>query len=68
MRYFLGIDASTTATKALLIDEIGKVVAVASHEYPFKTPRPLWSEQHPDLWWQGTQKSIKEVLAASGVD
>ncbi len=68
MCYFLGIDASTTATKALLIDEIGKVVAVASHEYPIKTPRPLWSEQHPDLWWQGTQKSIKEVLAASGVD
>ena len=28
--YYLGIDISTTASKALLIDEIGKVVAVAA--------------------------------------
>ena len=53
MRYFLGIDASTTATKALLMDESGKVVDVASTEYSYETPRPLWSEQHPDLWWDG---------------
>ena len=50
MTYFIGIDSSTTATKALLIDEKGIVVAVASREYPFETPQPLWSEQSPKLW------------------
>ncbi len=65
--YFLGIDVSTTATKALLIDQSGQVVAVASTEYPFETPRPLWSEQHPDLWWDGAQKSIRAVIQKSGV-
>ena len=49
MTYFLGIDTSTTATKALLIDTAGRVAAVAATEYPFETPRPLWSEQHPHL-------------------
>lgn len=66
--YFLGIDVSTTATKALLIDPAGSVLAVAATEYPFETPRPLWSEQHPDLWWDGAVKSIRAVLAGSGVD
>jgi xylulokinase len=66
--YFLGIDVSTTATKALLIDSSGTVLAVWATEYSFETPRPLWSEQHPDLWWDGTQKSIRAVLEMSGVD
>ncbi|MFN2151202.1 MAG: FGGY family carbohydrate kinase, partial [Anaerolineales bacterium] len=51
MTHFIGIDSSTTATKALLMDDHGDVVAVASHEYPFETPKPLWSEQDPALWW-----------------
>ena len=51
---FLGIDVSTTATKALLISANGEVLATAAAEYSFETPRPLWSEQHPDLWWNGT--------------
>jgi xylulokinase len=67
MAYLLGIDVSTTATKALLIDEAGKVVAVAAKEYPFDTPQPLWSEQDPAYWWQGTVESIQGVLARSGV-
>ena len=66
--YFLGIDVSTTATKALLVDSGGQVVAVSATEYPFETPRPLWSEQHPGLWWDGAQKSIRAVLETSGID
>ena len=65
--YLLGIDVSTTATKALLIDEAGSVVAVAAVEYPFETPRPLWSEQDASLFWDGTAKSVRGVLAKSGI-
>jgi xylulokinase len=68
MSYFIGIDVSTTATKALLVDEQGEVLSVASSQYAFKTPRPLWTEQHPDLWWEGTIKSIRGVLSDSRVD
>ena len=68
MSFLLGIDSSTTATKALLADETGGVVAVASSEVPLSTPRPLWAEQDPILWWEATRKSLAEVLAASGVD
>ncbi len=68
MQYMLGIDASTTATKALLIDSDGVVRGVASTEYPFDAPKPLWSEQDPDLWWHGAVESIARVLEQSGVD
>ena len=68
MPYLIGIDSSTTATKALLIDETGAIVAVAATEYDYATPHPLWSEQDPDLWWRGTVQSIRGVLAASGID
>ncbi len=66
--YFIGIDSSTTATKALLLDDSGAVVGVASSEYGYDTPKPLWSEQHPHLWWDGTVSSIRQVLADSGID
>ena len=68
MTLFLGIDSSTTATKALLIRADGQVVGVASSEYAYETPRPMWTEQHPDLWWRGTVDSIRQVLADSEVD
>jgi xylulokinase len=67
MGAFLGIDVSTTATKALLMRADGQVVTVASSDYAYKTPRPLWTEQHPHLWWQATVASVRQVLAQAGV-
>ena len=66
--YFIGIDTSTTATKALLMDESGQVLGVASNEYPYEIPQPLWSEQDPALWWLATGQSIRQVVAQTGVD
>ena len=60
--YFLGIDTSTTSSKALIIDESGNVIAVASSPHTLQTPRPLWSEQNPEEWWQAVAASIRSVL------
>jgi xylulokinase len=68
MSIFIGIDSSTTATKALLMDEQGSVLGVASSEYTYETPHPLWSEQDPSLWWRGTVQSIRAVLQKTGVE
>ncbi len=68
MTCFLGIDVSTTATKALLMRADGQAVGVASSEYRYETPHPMWTEQHPDLWWQATMVSIRQVLAEAQVD
>jgi len=66
--YFIGVDSSTTATKALLMDDHGAVVAIGRSEYDFETPRPLWSEQSPHLWWDATVIAIREAIAQAGID
>ena len=58
----LGIDISTTASKALLINLDGEVVASHSSPFQISRPHPLWSEQDPEVWWEGTVKSIRSVL------
>jgi xylulokinase len=65
--YFLGIDTSTTSSKALLMDDTGAVVAVASSPHTLQTPRPLWSEQDPAEWWQAACISVRAALDNSGV-
>lgn len=67
MPYVIGIDSSTTATKAVLIDTAGVVAGIGVSEYRYDVPRPLWSEQDPALWWDGTQAAIRSVLAETGV-
>ncbi len=70
-KLFLGIDVSTTGAKALLIDAEGAVVVSASTALVVSTPRPLWSEQDPHDWWEGTVASIRRALAeadATGAD
>lgn len=67
MNYFIGIDSSTTATKALLIDEKGGLVSSASSEYSYEIPHPLWSEQDPALWWEATAVSVRRVLSTCGI-
>ena len=67
MTCVLGIDVSTTATKAVLVDDAGAVVGVGVSEYGYDTPRPLWSEQDPELWWTAGIDAIGSVLAAAGV-
>jgi xylulokinase len=62
----LGIDVSTTATKAILLDRHGAVLGVASSTYDFESPEPLWAEQDPALWWSGAQASIRAVLEETG--
>jgi xylulokinase len=67
MGHLIGIDASTTATKAVLIDESGAVRGIGVSEYGFDVPHPLWSEQAPSLWWDGAIAAVRSVLASSGV-
>ncbi len=66
-RLLLGIDVSTTGAKALLIDQDGQVVFSATTPLTLQTPRPLWSEQDPREWWQGTKESIQKVIAEAGI-
>jgi xylulokinase len=65
--YFLGIDVSTTGSKALLVDESGNVTATATAPHTLQTPKPLWSEQDPGEWWQAAAAATRLVLHQAGL-
>jgi xylulokinase len=67
MSHVIGIDTSTTATKAVLIDPSGAVLATGAAEYGYDIPRPHWSEQDPGLWWDGAVAAVRSVLSSAGV-
>lgn len=62
---FLGIDVGTTGAKAVLVDGEGRVVTSSTHPYPLLVPRPGWTEQDPNAWWDAAVQSIRDVLAAN---
>lgn len=62
MRY-IGIDLGTSASKFLLVDEVGRVLNTVTKEYPLSFPRPGWSEQDPAHWWQACLAGVPELLA-----
>jgi xylulokinase len=66
--YLLGMDVGTGGTRAVLVDEQGRVVASAASEHaPFRSPQPGWAEQDPEDWWRAAQAAIREVLVTSSV-
>jgi xylulokinase len=67
MAYFLGIDISTTGSKAIVIDEKGEIRTAASSPHTLQSPRPLWSEQDPGQWWEATCASIRAALEQAGL-
>jgi xylulokinase len=61
--YFLGIDVGTGGTRAVIIDEQGRVIASATGEHQaFASPQVGWAEQNPDDWWRACGLAVREAL------
>lgn len=67
-KYLLTIDQSTSATKAIIFNNHGKLV----HRYnvPHKQyyPKPGWVEHDPEEIYENTLKALREVVKESGVN
>jgi xylulokinase len=64
----LGIDVGTGGTRAVLIDDQGRIVAAATATHaPFASPEIGRAEQDPNDWWRAAVIAIREVLASEGV-
>ncbi len=67
MKYVIGIDLGTSATKTILVNEEGKTVASAEHAYPLYQPHNGWAEQDPNDWRNAVLDTLKRVVEESGV-
>lgn len=62
----LGIDCSTTATKAIAWDARGTAVAQGRAAFPLSNPaRDAW-EQDAESWWTATVAAVSECARALG--
>lgn len=72
---YLGIDLGTSAVKVLLVDDRQRGVDQVSVPLEVQRPRPLWSEQNPEAWWDATRAAMaalrarrpQEIAAVRGV-
>jgi len=62
---YLGIDIGTSSVKAVVIDDDHRPTATASAPLALSHPRPLWSEQAPQDWWQAVVDSLDALAAAA---
>lgn len=68
MQYLLGTDIGTSGTKTILTDLKGTLIAKDLQEYGVLTPKQLWAEQWPDVWYEATITSIRNTVKKAGVD
>jgi len=65
---FAGVDVGTSGAKVLLLSPSGDILAKATVEYPVRSPKPMWSEQNPEDWWDAACSGIRQVIAGAGID
>jgi xylulokinase len=64
---FLGIDIGTGGTRALIMDESGRIVASGSEEHvAFASPKLGWAEQDPRDWWRACGIAVRRALDSLG--
>jgi glycerol kinase len=62
MKYFLSIDQSTSATKAVLFSDKADVVDKLSKEHRQFYPKPGWVEHDPEEIFRNTIEIIKGII------
>ncbi len=60
---FIGIDLGTSGVKSILVTKDGSIKKSVSRTYDLVIPKPSWSEQDPNIWYQETISSLKELVA-----
>ena len=62
MNYYVGCDLGTSSMKLLLLDGCGAVIASVSKEYPVSYPKPGWSEQDAELYYDAFMSLMPKLL------
>ncbi len=67
MKYVLALDQGTTSSRAVLVDEQEKIVAILNREFPQIYPEEGWVEHDPMDIWSSQYGVMMETIAKSGV-
>src|SRR5512145_1123122 len=59
----IGVDSSTTATKAIAWDRHGRAVAESRMPIEMFSPQPDWNEQRAEDWWSALCTVLRDLAA-----
>jgi xylulokinase len=62
----LGLDLGTSSIKVVVMSDEGRILGMASAEYPILTPEPGYALQNPEDWWNATVWSVRRAVAQAG--
>ncbi|MBE0600596.1 MAG: xylulokinase, partial [Firmicutes bacterium] len=58
----IGLDAGTSALKAVLFSRDGRVIASSRYSYPMLHPAPGYAEQYAADWWTALVAAVRELI------
>ena len=67
-RYILALDQGTSSSRAVLVDEHGKIVHQAQREFTQIFPKPGWVEHDPQEIWQSQWEMCQKVVREANAD
>ena len=65
--YVMAIDQGTSSTKAMIIDEGGRLVASSHATFAQSFPRPGWVEHDPEEIWRSVVETTRAAMASAGL-
>ena len=67
-QFILGYDFGTSAVKAALFNQNGKLIGHSDESYPLILPEQGWAEQRPEDWWQSMILATQTLLSKTQID
>jgi len=65
--HILALDQGTTSSRAIIINQLGKIVAKEQQELPQIYPQPGWVEHDPEAIWSSQLRTARDVIVNSGI-
>ena len=62
MEKFIGIDLGTSSVKILITNLNGEILFCDSKNYGIESPLPLYSEQHPAIWYDACLAVLRNAF------
>jgi glycerol kinase len=66
-KYLLALDQGTTSSRALVIDQSGKVISVAQKEFTQFFPKPGWVEHEPNEIWASQIHVAADAISRANI-
>lgn len=60
--YVIGVDCSTTASKAVVWNARGDALSQDRRTFELSQPRPGWGEQNAEDWWTTTAAAVRRAV------